>query len=80
MRSGYLSAAIYPGFLTHKAQWIIIGLDNSTGCIVAMAKYSVVKGPVEDYVDLAPVPDNLMIDKKSFLSDTDEAEILYTAE
>ena len=72
MRSCRLIAAFYCGIRTRKAQLIIVCLDNSIGCIIAMAKYSAVKEPVEDYVDLAPVQDNLMIEKKSFLSDIDE--------
>ncbi|MCR5660539.1 MAG: hypothetical protein K6G50_00210 [bacterium] len=59
-------------------KWLSIAKwDKKLGYIAAIAKYSTVKEPVEDYIDLAPILEHLMIDKQSFLSDIDEVEICY---
>lgn len=59
-------------------KWLsIVKWDKSIGYMAVMAKYSTVEEPVEDYIDLASIIDNLRIDKQDFLSDIDEVEICY---
>ena len=45
------------------------------GYLVVMAKYSHDEALVEEYIDLEPVLDNLLIDKEQFLAPIQKVEI-----
>ena len=44
--------------------------------IVVMAKYFHTEEPVEDYIDLIPILENLYIDADSFLSEIMRVEVI----
>ena len=50
--------------------------DN--GYIVVMAKYFHTEDPIEDYIDLTPILENLYIDANSFLSVIRKVEVRYS--
>ena len=47
------------------------------GYIVVMAAYTYTDGLVEDYIDLAPILENLYIEPKVFLQGVDHVEVKY---
>lgn len=52
-------------------------VEWNEGYIVVMAKYSHDEKPVEEYIDLLPILDNLMIDRDSFVSLIYRVEVKY---
>ena len=52
-------------------------LEWDAGYLVVTAKYSHSEEPVEEYIDLLPVLENLLIDPEPFLSSIDSVEVRY---
>ena len=52
-------------------------LEWDAGYLVVTAKYSHSDEPVEEYIDLLPILENLLIDPASFLSSIDSVEVRY---
>ena len=53
----------------------VVKWDN--GYLVVMAKYSHLKEPEEEYIDLIPVLEDLYMDKEKFLAPIKEVKIEY---
>ena len=49
----------------------------SSGYIVVMAKYSHSEELTEEYIDLIPILENLMMDKEAFLTPIKKVEVEY---
>ena len=49
----------------------------NAGYMVVLTKYSHLDHLIDEYIDLAPVLDHLMIDKEEFLRPIHDVEVLY---
>lgn len=78
---GYISFSCKGRIIRFKGPNSLIRIDHvvewNLGYIVVMAAYTYTDELVEDYIDLAPILENLYIEPEQFLQGIDRVEVKY---
>lgn len=79
--AGYISFACKGRTIRFRGPYSLVKIDHVVewdhGYIVVMATYTHTDELVEDYIDLAPILEDLYIEPDSFLQGIDQVEVKY---
>ena len=80
-QNDYIIFSYHDKRIRFKGPYSLLRFDRVTcwdnGYIVVDALYEHSETPVEDYIDLTPILQDLYIDPQSFLKDIDSVEVQY---